>query len=55
MCGIYMKYCSDFIAFIVDLYTLGYFRLNVCVRGVFLSRIYVANSDLISAPTYFGK
>ena len=36
----YMYYCSDLIAFIVDLYNLlGYFRLSVYTRGIFLTYI----------------
>jgi len=51
-----MYYCSDFIAFIVDLYNLFRSPLGLAyMRGAFSSRIYVADSRRDSAPSYFGK
>jgi len=51
---IYMYCCSDYYVIIVDLYSL--FRLlYTCIRGVFSSHIYVADSRRDSVSTYSGK
>jgi len=51
-----MSYYSDFIAFVDDLYSLLRLHLGLaCIRGVFSSRIYIADSRHISVFTYFGE
>ena len=51
LCSLYMYYCSE-----VQIYSLFRLLLGLaCIRWVFSSRIYVADSRRDSVSTYFGK